>query len=65
MTNNQAMIDRYRQQNLEAARIIVADPVKYVGIMLEWARLTLELNKLAVPGEQWAHDGRCADWSMV
>ena len=39
---------KYDEQNLEAARIIAADPVKYPGGMQDWA--TLVLKRLERPG---------------
>lgn len=36
-----AKAESYREQNLECAKIIAADPAKYPGIMQEWARLVL------------------------
>jgi hypothetical protein len=33
---------KFDEQNLEAARIIAADPVKYPGGMQEWAALVLK-----------------------
>jgi hypothetical protein len=41
MIANQRKLAAYRQSNLEAARIVAADPVKYPGIMQEWAQLVL------------------------
>jgi hypothetical protein len=41
MTSNQRKLDAYRAGNIEAARIIAADPVRYPGIMQEWARMVL------------------------
>jgi hypothetical protein len=32
----------YAQENLEAARIILADPARHAGIAVLWARLLLE-----------------------
>jgi hypothetical protein len=31
----------YAEQNRQAARIILADPKRYPGLMQEWARLVL------------------------
>ena len=31
--------DRYEQDNLELARLFLADPVRYAGIQVEWARV--------------------------
>lgn len=33
--------DRYQDANLEAARIIAADPERYGGLPLAWAQATL------------------------
>jgi hypothetical protein len=44
VTSAQRKSELYREQNQAAARIITADPERYAGIMLEWARLTLERN---------------------
>lgn len=33
---------KFDEQNLEAARIIAADPMKYAGGMQEWAALVLK-----------------------
>jgi hypothetical protein len=43
MATTQKQIDRYRAANAEAARIIVADPVKYVPGSLPaiWAAIVL------------------------
>lgn len=41
MTRHQKQLAAYRQCNLKAARIVAADPVKYPGIMQEWAELVL------------------------
>jgi hypothetical protein len=44
MGRNQRKVDLYRQQNLEATAIILADAVPYGGeesLMVRWARLTL------------------------
>jgi hypothetical protein len=35
-------VDQYRAVNLECACIIAGDPVKYPGLMQEWARLVLD-----------------------
>jgi hypothetical protein len=39
---------KFDAQNLEAARIIAADPVRYPGGMQDWA--TLVLKRLERPG---------------
>jgi len=39
---------KFDEQNLEAARIIAADPVRYPGGMQDWA--TLVLKRLERPG---------------
>jgi hypothetical protein len=41
VATKQRITEAYRASNIEAARIIAADPVKYPGIMQEWARLVL------------------------
>ena len=43
MATAQKQIDRYRSSNLEAARIIAADPVKYLPGSLPaiWAEMVL------------------------
>ena len=50
MTGSQRKAELYRAGNLEAARIIAADPRRYPGAMQEWARLTLERNTPAPAG---------------
>jgi hypothetical protein len=37
----QRAADRYQAGNQTAAEIIAADPVRYAGIMQEWARMVL------------------------
>jgi hypothetical protein len=39
MTSNQ--LEAYRAGNIEAALIIAADPVRYPGVMQEWAAIVL------------------------
>lgn len=39
--------DRYRAGNIEADRLIAADPVKYPGVMKVWARLFIARHKPA------------------
>ena len=41
MTSHQQKLARYEAGNVEAARIIAADPVRYPGAMQEWARRVL------------------------
>jgi hypothetical protein len=41
--------ERYRTANLECARIIAADPVRYPGIMRERARLVLKGSARTTP----------------
>jgi hypothetical protein len=41
MTSNQREIDRYRSGNVECAQLVLADPEKYPGLMLEWARAVM------------------------
>ena len=41
---------KYDEQNLEAARIIAADPLKYPGGMQAWAELVLK--RLERPAER-------------
>jgi hypothetical protein len=41
VTNHQGKAEFYRAANLEAARIIAADPHRYPGLMQEWAHLVL------------------------
>jgi len=40
-TDSRAKVDFYRASNIEAARIITADPERYPGLMQEWAALML------------------------
>jgi hypothetical protein len=49
VTSNQLKLDRYRAGNLDAARIITADPVKYVPGSLPaiWAAMVLN------PAAKW------------
>jgi len=42
VTREQRKIESYRAANEECARIIAADPVRYPGVMQEWARLVLQ-----------------------
>ena len=46
-TRHQRASDRYQARNIEAARIIVADPVKYPpnSLLGEWSRLVLQRAK--------------------
>jgi hypothetical protein len=37
----------FRQQNLEAARIILSDPNRYGGLAVTWARLFIERENKA------------------
>jgi hypothetical protein len=41
MTGKQGKAEFFREQNLQAAEIISADPNRYPGVMQEWARLVL------------------------
>ena len=41
MTDTQRKLAAYRRGNLEAARIVAADPERYSGLMQEWAALVL------------------------
>ena len=52
MTTRRA-VDVYRAANIEAARIIAADP-KYTGIMREWAARILKRAEPAVTGPLFA-----------
>jgi hypothetical protein len=52
VTSKQLKIDRYREQNLEAAEIILADAIRYGGegsLMVRWARsVVADSNRRAV-----------------
>lgn len=41
MNRNPRKIEQYRTANLECARIIAAEPLKYPGVMQEWAAMVL------------------------
>jgi hypothetical protein len=48
----------YDRDNEEAAAIILADPVKYDGLMLKWAKSWMERHKTASkPLARAAHAG--------
>jgi len=40
-TTHQHKAELYRASNIEAARIITADPQRYPGLMQEWAAMVL------------------------
>ena len=54
----------YGAGNLEFARIILADPVQYAGIQLEWARMVLSKRLAAGPrvssDQEWLFAERTA-----
>jgi len=41
VTKSQHKFEFYREQNLECARIIAAEPERYPGALQDWARLVL------------------------
>jgi hypothetical protein len=41
MTSNQRKAESYRAGNIQAAKIISADPERYPGLMQEWAHRVL------------------------
>lgn len=45
------LIDRYARANRQCAEIIVANPVRYPGLMQDWARAILSDRKPERP--QW------------
>lgn len=49
VTSNQRKAELYLAGNIEAARIISADPTRYPGVMQEWARLVLNKAERTVP----------------
>ena len=40
---------QYDARNVESARLIAADPVKYPGVMQAWAQLILQRNGQTLP----------------
>ena len=55
MARNETILRRsavYAGENLEAARLIAADPERYPGLMTEWARRILAETPTATVDEQ-------------
>jgi hypothetical protein len=42
---------KFDEENLRAARIVAADPVRYPGLMQEWADMIL--SRAAAPPADW------------
>jgi hypothetical protein len=42
LLTRQTRVEAYEHANREAARIILADPQRYAGLMADWARAVVE-----------------------